>query len=197
MTAVVKELEYISPEEYLEGELYSDVRHEYIKGLVYAMAGSSEDHNRIAGNIFGFLHSALRGQRCEPFVTDMKVRMAPSPAEVFYYPDVVVACDPTDNAKYYRERPTLVVEVLSESTRLTDEREKTWAYHQVTSLEAYVMVEQEQPIVTLLHRQELAWRREILTGADAVLKLECLGVEIPFSAIYERTSVLGKRSPPP
>src|SRR6266404_1937645 len=63
---------YVSVEEYLEGELHSQVRHEYVEGHVYAMAGASDDHNRIAGNIFSFLHAALRGKPCEPFIGDMK-----------------------------------------------------------------------------------------------------------------------------
>jgi Uma2 family endonuclease len=100
---------YVSVEEYLEGELHSQVRHEYVEGHVCAMAGASDDHNRIAGNIFSFLHSALRGKPCEPFINDMKVKI--QLASAFYYPDVLVACDPTDKEQYYRERPVVIVEV--------------------------------------------------------------------------------------
>ena len=131
MTALVKP-EPISVEEYLQGELLSDIRHEYVGGMVYAMAGASDDHNRIAGNIFGELRERLRGKRCEPFTSDMKFKLAKF--DSFYYPDVLVTCDPTDNAKYFRERPTVVFEVLSPDTERTDTREKRYAYVTVDAL---------------------------------------------------------------
>jgi len=106
-------------------ELSADVRHEYVGGRVFVMAGASADHNRIAGNIFRALGNHLEGHPCEAFSNDMKIR---THREVFYYPDVMVCCDPADNARYYRERPRYVFEVLSEETRRTDEREKSLAY---------------------------------------------------------------------
>src|SRR5882724_3803988 len=180
---------YVSVEEYLEREPHSQVRHEYVEGHVYAMAGASDNHNRIAGNIFSFLHSALRGKPCEPFVSDMKAKIQSQLASSFYYPDVLVACDPTDKEKYYRERPVVIVEVLSPQTRRTDEREKAMAYRLVSSIEAYLLVEQDRLRITVLHRADNDWRREVIDGRTAVLKLECLGVEIPMARIYERTGM--------
>jgi Uma2 family endonuclease len=177
----------VSVEEYLEGELHSQVRHEYVEGHVYAMAGASDDHNRIAGNIFSFLHAALRGKPCEPFINDMKAKI--QLASAFYYPDVLVACDPTDREKYYRERPVVIVEVLSPETRRTDEREKAIAYRLVSSVEVYVLVEQDRLRITALRRANNDWNREVIEGRTAAVKLECLGVEIPMERIYERTRV--------
>src|SRR5437870_10312648 len=108
MSTILKATDWISPDEYLEGERSAEVRHEYVDGHVYAMAGASEDHNRIVGNIFALLHASLRGKRCEPFMTDMKVKIPPRFADVFYYPDVIVVCDSTDSAKYFRERPSII-----------------------------------------------------------------------------------------
>jgi len=190
MTAAERQSEYLSPEDYLEGEILAKTRHEYINGQVYAMAGSTDDHNRISGNIFRELGNALRGQRCEPFINDVKIKIPPSFGDLFYYPDIFVACDPTNNAKYYRERPILIFEVLSESTRATDEREKVFAYHHLPTLKAYVLVDQEDPTITVLHRQEIGWRRETVSGRNALLKLSCIGFQIPFEVIYERTAVL-------
>jgi Uma2 family endonuclease len=178
---------YVSVEEYLESELHSQLRHDYVEGHVYAMAGASDDHNRIAGNIFSFLHSALRGKPCEPFINDMKAKI--QLASAFYYPDVLVACDPTDKEKYYRERPVVIVEVLSPETRRTDEREKAVAYRLVSSVEVYLLVEQDRSRITALHRADNDWRREVIEGRTVALKLECLGVEIPMERIYERTGV--------
>jgi Uma2 family endonuclease len=180
---------YVSVEEYLEGERDSQLRHEYVEGHVYAMAGASDEHNRIAGNIFSFLHAALRGKPCEPFINDMKARIPPQLASAFYYPDVLVACDPTDKERYYRERPVVIVEVLSPQTRRTDEREKAIAYRLFPSVEVYLLVEQDRLRITALHRVDNDWRREVIQGRTAALKLECLGVEIPMERIYERTAV--------
>jgi Uma2 family endonuclease len=154
------------------------------------MAGASDDHNRIVGNLFAELHAALRGKQCEPFATDMKVKVPPNVTDVFYYPDVLVACDPNDNAKYYRERPTIIFEVLSPDTERTDRREKAIAYRQIPVIETYVIMEQGRMAATVLHRAEPGWRSEVLEGANAVLKLLSLGVEIPFERIYARTALL-------
>jgi len=196
MSSAVKSSGWITPEEYLEAERASEIRHEYVDGHVYPMAGKCDDHNRIVGNILCELGNALRGHRCEPFINDMKVKVPPNVTDVYYYPDVLVACDPTDNAKYYRERPKVVIEVLSPDTRRTDEREKPYAYQQISTLEAYALVEQDIARITVLHRAETEWRKEVLEGLAATLKLECLGVEIPFERIYERTAVAGKAPTP-
>ena len=195
MTAVTKAAGWISPDEYLEGERVAEVRHEYVDGRVYAMAGASDDHNRITRNILTALDNALRGKPCEPFAMDMKVRIPPAFADVYYYPDVLVACDPADNAKYYRERPSVLFEVLSPETERTDRREKAIAYRQIPTLEAYVLVEQDRVAVTVLHRAEPGWRSEVLEGREALLRLPSLGVEIPLDRIYERTTVAGGARP--
>ena len=113
-----------SPEEYLATEEDSDIRHEFLNGEVYAMAGTTVDHNRIAGNIFGALHSHLRGQTCEAFMNDMKARIELAHGEWFYYPDVMVNCDPGGQKKLYCDTPAVIVEVLSKRTRRIDEGEK-------------------------------------------------------------------------
>jgi Uma2 family endonuclease len=179
---------FLSVEEYLEGERLSEIRHEYVGGQVYAMAGGSDDHNRIAGNILTALHGALRGKRCEPFMTDMKLKLPESDA--FYYPDVLVVCDPADNAKYFRERPTVVFEVLSPDTERTDQREKRYAYGSIPTLKVYVIVAQDRRELTILRRERSgSWKPEVLTGSDQVLKLPEIRVEIPLARIYERTTI--------
>ena len=196
MSAIPKAADTISPDEYLEGERSADVRHEYVDGRAYAMAGASDDHNRITRNILTALDNALRGKLCEPFATDMMVKIPPAFAEAFYYPDVLVACDPTDSAKYYRERPSLIFEVLSPETERTDRREKAIAYRQIPTIEAYVLIEQDHVAVTVLRRAEPGWQSELLEGSDARLKLPGIGLEIRLDRIYERTTVArGARAP--
>ena len=190
MTAVAKTADWISPEEFIAGELSSEVRHEYLDGRVYAMAGASDEHNRIAGNIFGELRERLRGQRCEPFMNDMKVKIPPAFADAYYYPDVIVAGDASDRAKFDRERPSIIFEVLSPETERIDRGEKAQAYRQIATVELYILVEQERPAITVLRRADQGWANEIIEGRNAILKLPRIGVEIPFERIYERTSLL-------
>lgn len=193
MSTILKATDWISPDEYLEGERSAEVRHEYVDGHVYAMAGASDDHNRIAGNIFAELRERLRGHRCEPFINDMKVKIPPAFADVYYYPDVLVACDPTDNARYFRERPTVLIEVLSTETERTDRREKAIAYRQIPTVEAYVLVEQERMAATILRRTEPGWQSHVIEAPGSILKLPGIGVEIPLERIYERTPVSRSR----
>ena len=187
MTSVLAQSEQlVSLEDYLEGERLSEIRHEYVGGYAYAMAGASDDHNRIVGNIYSSLHQRLRGKRCEPFMADMKLKIPGGQA--FYYPDVLVACDPSDNAKYFRERPTVVFEVMSPETARSDQREKWYAYALVPSLKVYVLVAQEKRELTVLRRgRSEIWIPEVIKGRDSILKLTEIQVEIPLARIYERT----------
>jgi len=187
-SAVAHSQQLISVEDYLEGEKFSEVRHEYVGGHVYALAGASDDHNRIVGNIHGELRERLRGKRCEPFMTEMKLKIPGSQA--FYYPDVLVACDRADNEKYFRERPTLVFEVLSQETEGTDQREKWHAYALIESLKVYVIVSQEKRELTVLRRgRPRPWMAKVVKGPGTILKLPEIKVEIPLARIYERTTI--------
>lgn len=191
MTAAATQIDWITPEEYLEGELTSPVRHEYVSGQVFAMAGASDDHNRIAGNVFAELHAHLRGKRCEAFMNDMKVR-APE-YDAYYYPDVIVACDPSDNHRYFRERPSHIFEVISPETEMIDRREKMVAYSKIPGIKTYVLLEQDSIRATVTRWTENGPATEIAQGAEGTLKLPDISLEIPLSRIYERTSVVKKQ----
>ena len=132
-------------EEYLASEIHSDVKREYLGGAVYSRADVSEEHNYIASNLVGLLCTQLRGKPCEPFNSDMRVRLRPLDSTYFYYPDAMVACDPTDSGHGWRERPAALFEIISEDTRRVDEREKRVPYLQIPSLQAYVRIEQARP----------------------------------------------------
>lgn len=185
MSAIAKPSDWISPDEYIEGELRSEVRHEYVDGNVYGMAGASIDQNRIAGNIFGELRSSLRGRGCEAFIHDVKVKIRLEDAEVFYYPDVIVVCDPTEKAKYHRERPSIIFEVLSPDTERIDRGEKAVAYRQIPNIALYVLVEQARMAITCLMPDARGWQSQTVEGENAILRLDRIGVEIPLQVIYE------------
>ena len=196
MTALAKSADWISPEEYLAGEKDADVRHEYVNGQVYAMAGATRTHNRIATNLNGQLYNHLRGHRCESFINDIKVRIPPQFANLFYYPDVIVACTPEEEGdEYYLDKPVIIVEVLSDSTEQTDRREKMLAYRQVPSVEIYVLIEQKRIAATVLRRAETGWRSEALEGPDAILLMEPIEFEAPLGTLYERTRLAAESSP--
>src|SRR6202012_3089269 len=100
-------------EEYLEGEKMSEVRHEYFDGHVTAMAGASADHEGVAMNIATTLHLHLKGKPCRVFKDGMKLRLEVQKKDLFYYPDIMVACDPKDQNPFFRRNPKLLIEVLS------------------------------------------------------------------------------------
>ena len=185
MSALSETSRTLSPEEYLAGEALAEVRHEFVGGRVYAMAGASEDHNRITGNLFASLWTHLDGHPCEVFATDLKARPG---SQVFYYPDVMVCCDPTDTGRPYRERPRYVFEVISPDTRSTDEREKSVSYFHMPSVEAYVLIEQHERKVRLWRRGENWWDETVLTAPDDELQLPDLGFALRLDRLYARTA---------
>jgi Uma2 family endonuclease len=185
MTAALK-YDLQSPEEYLLHEESGEVRHEYLGGMVYAMAGSSDDHSIIAGNIFAEIRQKLRGGPCKIFIGDMKARLLIGTRDVFYYPDVLVTCDPRDTEKYFKRFPKLIIEVLSETTANTDRREKLWNYTQMESLEEYVLIAQDEVEVTVFRRAS-HWEAEteVISSKQMDLRLKSLDLAIPLKAIYD------------
>ena len=184
----VEKRDSISVEDYLEGEKVSEVRHEYIGGVVYAMAGASDEHNMLALRLASKLLDHLRGKPCRPFINDMKVRLEVAHEDIFYYPDVMVACDPRDQDRYLKRFPKVVIEVLSETTERTDRREKFLSYTQIETLEEYVLVAQDKMEVTLFRRAR-NWQPEILRQPDQLLSLASIDFAVPLSAVYEGVKV--------
>ncbi len=176
----------ISPEEYIRGEWESDVRHEYIGGRVYAMAGASPNHNILTGNIFGELRQHLRGRPCIPFTSDMKVRLRIAEDDIFYYPDVVVACDPAERDLYFREKPLVIFEVMSPTTERIDREEKARAYGTIPGLEEYFLVSQTERAVWVYRRRN-GWVAERLEGDSLVV--QSLDFSVPLEVVYERTGL--------
>ncbi|MGE9295013.1 MAG: Uma2 family endonuclease [Puniceicoccales bacterium] len=171
----------LTPEEYLSAERDGEVRHEYIGGLITAMAGASRRHNIITGNLYADINRALRGTPCQSFVSDMKVRLALGRDEIFYYPDILVTCDSRDreHADFVRY-PKLIIEVLSPATERLDRREKFFAYLQIPSLEEYVLISQERP-EALAFRAADNWTGVQITDT---LELRSIGLPVPFADIF-------------
>lgn len=174
----------ISVENYLEGERVSPVKHEYVYGEVYAMAGTSDNHNRIAGSIYAALLNGLRSSRCEPFVGDIKVRVTPN---VYYYPDVLVSCEETPEDSHFRNEPILIVEVVSPSTEHIDRREKLLFYQQMPSLQEYVVVEQKKISVEIHRRQPNgSWITYFFNHNDEEVEFQSVEMTMKLEEIYRR-----------
>src|SRR5688572_15069071 len=143
---------HMSPEDYLEFEKTSPVKHEYVAGELFAMSGPSLRHNSIALNIASELRTHLRGGPCRPYMAEVKTRIQIGRDEFYYYPDVIVVCGSANTDSHYAEDPKLVIEVLSPSTERIGRREKALNYQQLPSLEEYVLVAQDI-LEVLLHRR--------------------------------------------
>lgn len=185
MTAAQK-WERVSVEDYLAGELSSQVKHEYLNGVLYAMAGARNAHNRIASNVLARLDARLRGHRCEAFNSDTKIRIQIATQTRFYYPDVSVVCRSNPPEDSFQDEPVLITEVISRRTRRIDEGEKKDAYQTIPSLRVYMLAEQDEPLVTVYRRVNGGFSREVYTGLDAVIPLPEIDTELPLAEIYSR-----------
>jgi Uma2 family endonuclease len=184
----LKEWELISVEDYLAGEQASEARHEYIGGVVYAMAGGSKIHNRLSLVLAARLQTHLHDKPCQVFMADLKVLLTIAREEIFYYPDIAVACDPRDTAPLFLRFPKVLIEVLSPDTERIDRREKFLSYTQIETLEEYVLVAQDRMEVTVFRRAD-HWRPEVVRQPDQELRLSSLDFSLPLRELYEGVKV--------
>jgi Uma2 family endonuclease len=177
---------FMTVDEYMEFEEQSSFRHEYVNGVVYAMSGPSIAHARITGKLFVAFETHLRGSPCEPFATDVKLRICSETDEIVYYPDVVVACNRDEWGTNYVCNPKLVIETLSPSTEHIDRREKAMTYRRVVSIEEYVLLEQDEHKV-IVHRRAENWKPQVYMGSQAVAEFRCINLSVPLAQIYAGT----------
>ena len=171
----------LSHEDYLAMELTSPVKHEYVDGNIYAMTGTSDLHNIISLNIASILRNHLKGSPCRVFMADVKVKLDQSDA--YYYPDVMVSCEKSPNP-YFREQPSLIVEVLSPTTAKFDAGDKRRDYQSLPSLQEYVLAATDCMDVRVWRREESDWKVTIYTDG-MMIPLSSVGLEIPIEQIYE------------
>jgi Uma2 family endonuclease len=173
-------------DEYLSFEESSSVRHEYVDGQVFAMSGSTEAHNVICVNLLSRIHSHLRGTGCRAFLADMKVHV--KAANCFYYPDIMVTCDPLVPASTFKTNPVLIVEVLSPSTKQIDRREKLVNYRKIDTLRQYILIAQNKMSVENYRKNsDDLWSIDQLGKFDELL-IDCMPgdhLRIPVQDIYE------------
>ena len=157
------------------------VRHEYVAGVIHAMTGATKRHNRVVGNIYRRLSSAAGSGPCQVYFESVKLRASD---DIFYYPDIMVACDPHDEP-FYETEPCLVAEVTSPSTENIDRREKLAVYKNVPSVKAYLIVEQNRRVVERYWRDEEGeWRQAALYNEGPV-PVPCPETTLTLEDIYE------------
>lgn len=193
--STVKINQIFTIEDYLAGELISETKHEFIEGSIYAMAGASANHERIAMNISSGLAFHLKNSPCEPFGSDMKVNVDSN----FFYPDVIVDCNFDESEPYFTDSPIIIVEVLSPSTSKTDRTTKRFSYLGLPSLQEYVLIEQDFVDIEVIRRKD-NWRSQHYFLGDNVT-FDSIQLTLPVEDIYHRvnnedmTEFLNKKNP--
>lgn len=168
-------------EEYLRLEAAANDRHEFVDGNMFMMAGGTTAHNRIAGLLYAKMLEASDDSDCEVFIENVKLRCADG---VFYYPDVMLACEAEDKHPYYRTNPCALFEVLSESTEPIDRGEKLLRYRTIPTLKMYVLLAQDTARAEVYRRlEDDSWRYEVLEN-DAELEIPCVDLKILVSSLY-------------
>lgn len=185
---VAKPQKFYSPEEYLALEELAEYRSEYYRGEIFAMSGGSVNHNRIAKNIVVALDVALAGKPCETFIADMRLLVKKN--GLYTYPDVMIVCGQLEFAKGRTDtltNPTVIIEVLSESTQAYDRGAKFELYRALETLQDYVLIDQSRVHVEYFHKlDDGRWLLAEFNVLDGVLLLESVGVKLSLSQIYRR-----------
>jgi Uma2 family endonuclease len=176
----------LSPEEYLEQERRADFKSEYLRGEVFAMAGASYEHTLIKDNLAGEARNQLKGTPCRVLTSDMRVKIAVT--GLYTYPDIVIQCDEPqfeDQTFDTLLNPRAIVEVLSDSTEKYDRGAKFAHYRQVPSLQEYVLVAQDRPLVERYVRQaDETWVLTVFADASCVFEFASVPVQIPLVEIF-------------
>jgi Uma2 family endonuclease len=184
-------ISYISPEEYRRRERQAEYKSEYLNGEIFAMSGANREHNLIAGNIVGELNQQLRGQPCEVYPSDMRVKVTAT--GLYTYPDVIVVCgEPKFEDEYVDTllNPTLLVEVLSPSTERYDRIAKTSYYRTLDALAEHLLVAQDEVRLDRYVKQaNKQWLQFEYTSLDSVADLQSIACSLALRDVYDKVSL--------
>lgn len=179
-------------EEYLEMERYSDIKHEYFQGEVFAMSGARLPHNIIFSNLFRDIAVFLKGKSCRPFNGDLRIHIPQN--TLFTYPDISIVCGDIitlNDDKYNVINPTVIIEVLSPSTKNYDRGNKFSLYRDIPSLKEYILVDSESvKIESWYINQSNHWELQEYQHPDEALQIKAINLSLPLADIYEGTTLL-------
>lgn len=183
----------LSPEDYLVLERSAQFKSEYFEGEIFAMAGASESHNLIVANTLAEIRQHLKNRPCKVYANDMRVKV--SPTGLFTYPDVMVVCGQAQFDDSHLDtllNPTLIVEVLSDSTEAYDRGRKFEHYRKFESLAEYVLIAQHRPHVESYRRQpDQRWVFAESDGLDSSLRLDAIDCELALAEVYDKVEFPG------
>ncbi len=186
--ALPQPVKYITPEEYLRIERAAEFKSEYFAGEMFAMAGGSPEHSLLKTNVIGELRSQLKGRPYTVYDSDLRVLI--SATGLFVYPDATVVCGPLETSDEQKDtvvNPTLVVEVMSDSTEVYDRTTKFDHYRRVPSLQDIVFVSQKTPIIERFSRgPDGVWFLVDAQGLEATLELPSIGVSLSLAEVYDK-----------
>ena len=189
--AVAYGKEKMSIEAYLEMENAADEKHEYYKGEIFAMSGAKVSHNIIAGNLFALLFNKLKGKKCKPFNSDQRIHIPSN--SLFTYPDISIICGEVitlNNDDYNVLNPTVVVEVLSKSTKNYDRGEKFKLYRDIKTLKEYILVDSESIQIEIFRlNANNHWELEEYKSLTNAVTIKAIGETIFLSEIYDNVPV--------
>lgn len=182
--------DYISPSEYLAREINAATKHEYFDGKVVAMAGATENHNRIVANLIGELHNFLKGNDCDVFPSDLRVT---TPLFSSYmYPDVSIVCGSLEKLEDQFDtitNPSAIIEVMSPSTKERDLGFKLWYYLQIPSLKEYILIDAVSVSVKKITKlPDGSFRAVDINELESVLGIETIQMALPLSDIYRKVA---------
>jgi len=182
---------YLTPKEYLALERGAEYKSEYLAGEIFAMAGTSERHNLIAGNVFAELHAQLRKRPCKVYVSDVRLKV--NRTGLYTYPDVMVVCGETQFADDQQDmilNPTVIIEVLSESTEGYDRGKKFEHYRKLDSLSEYILIAQDRYHVERYVRQpDNQWLLAETDNVHDTLSLTSIACNLVLAEIYDKVEI--------
>lgn len=178
----------VSPEEYLVFEQTSDKKHEYYAGMIYAMAGGSARHNRIAGSTYAALYAQLRRRNCTVYPSDMRVKAIQT--GLYTYPDIAIVCG---NEQYEGKKedtllnPIIIIEILSPSTEKYDRGKKFQHYRSIFSLREYILIAQDEYHIEQFTRQsDNTWVFSEAVGLAGTIHLSAIQCTLLLEEVYEK-----------
>ena len=185
---LAQETRYYSPQEYLELEVNSEIRHEYINGLIIPMTGGTPNHNQLALNFSGTLNYLLKRQPYQVFVTDQRLWIATR--KIHTYPDIMVVKNPLEYEQGRKDtlvNPVMIAEVLSKSTKSYDRDEKFAAYRTIPSLQEYILIDQyTMHIEQYCKTDNNQWIFSEFTDGNVNLNLASISCQMILSDIYDK-----------
>ncbi len=172
-------------EEYIAFEEMSETRHEFIDGQLYEIPATTDFHNHICGNIYMMLRYIFKGKAMRVFQENIKVRILHD--KDYTYPDVFLTGDERDTtSRHIKRYPSVIIEVLSDGTRVYDKTDKFIRYQKIEFLQHYLTVEPEKTLVECYTKQaDGSWEVETFTHISEIISLTALNIQLPLSDIYE------------